>query len=47
MQRRFNKRTVWIKWTKGQALFTECTSEMMDGAQKEMRFIGKGGENKG
>lgn len=27
-----------MKWTEGQALFTEYTSLMMDGGQKEMRF---------
>lgn len=38
MQRRFCKRIVQRKRRKGQALFTEYISLIMDGGQKEMRF---------
>lgn len=38
MQRGCCERIVWMKWTKSQALFTEYTSQMVAGWQKEMRF---------
>lgn len=34
-----------MKWTKGQALCTDNTSQMVDGGQKEMRFKVRGYES--